>query len=195
MAEFYNNVDLAKIYSLDAPNYLAMVSESSKVHEANWRELSRYLPGLIWITSKAQSEILANAANLRTIAEKCRQGRVAVRELAEILKLPKLAEADEAETKFFTVSTDNYNEKIVFRFQTTSFDLDWDLLQKLALLSALVATLSSCIIQRSRIARIREALMKPIRKGTEAKPRESPVNENIIELAPVTGEAQSEEEY
>jgi len=123
--EFYENFDLFKLHHKDAPEYLALASETSKHHSSEWQEMAGHMPGVVWAVGKAHSEILANAANLKAMAAKCRNGIVATKEHAEILKIPEFAAIDEKETQFLTATTDDYNEKVIFRFIVNKYEVDW----------------------------------------------------------------------
>jgi len=126
--EFYDKVDLTKLFHQDTPSYLlAPVPEANQWHESEFIRMATHFPGIIWIMSKAHSEILANAANFKELAAKCRAGKVALKELAELLKMPKFEDLDENGTELMTVATADWNEKVIFKFEIVKWYVNWEL--------------------------------------------------------------------
>ena len=132
--EFYSKFDLARTFHEDTPGYLVLASEASKAHPSEWVEMASRYPGVIWIINRAHSEILANAANFKALAAKCRSGKVAVLELAELLKMPELKEIDEELTRLISVTSSDWSEKVIFRFKVVKLLIDWEVVTRIGLI-------------------------------------------------------------
>jgi len=115
------------------------------------------------------AEILANSANLKALAAKCCVGQPAASELAGILKIPELGKLDENEARITTVSTSDYDEKIVIRLETTTYELDRELFLQIAVLS--FGNIILIIVFRGKIVKMmNKIIIKRIENDSPAEP-------------------------
>ena len=166
---FYENFNPAKAFHEDAPSLLRLASPASTSHVSEWMDMANHFSGIIWILTKTHAEILANSANLKALAAKCRVGQLAASELAEILKIPELDKLEENEARITTVSTSDYDEKIVIRFETTTYELDRELLLQIAVLPFGIILL--IIVFRGKVVKLMNKIInKRMKNDSPAEP-------------------------
>lgn len=120
MVESFNrNFDINREKKEDADRYVSICSESGRYHTPEIQEQAQQLPGLVWSIAKTHGEMLANTANLNTVSAYCRQGKVAPKELGELLDFDDLVTIDPEKTTMLGV--DVGDNSITFRF-VVNFD-------------------------------------------------------------------------
>lgn len=116
LKEFYQGFDMNEFYKDNANTYLEVCSESSKHHLEEIKEQALSLPSLICSTAKVHGEILANTANLNTIAHYCRRGKVATEELGELMGNSEFSLVDPDKTEIISVETGPNDDSISFKY-------------------------------------------------------------------------------
>lgn len=86
VVEFYKKFDVDNLYKFINKEYLKVCSETSDDHNLETGKEAQRLPTLVWATAKAHGEILANSANINAIASMAQHGRMATKELVELMK-------------------------------------------------------------------------------------------------------------
>lgn len=105
-----------KLYQEGANTYLEVCSESSKHHSEELEEQAQLLPTLVWSSAKIHGEILANTANLNTIASYCRRGKMATEELGESMGNNQLSLLDPEKTEIISIESTPDEDTISFRY-------------------------------------------------------------------------------
>lgn len=93
-------------------NYLSTVSETTPHHPDETNEVVFWIPQMIWASAHVQDEIVAGAADLKTVAHYCRRGKVATAELAELVGDSSIAEADPEDTEIIEVNLNIHKREL-----------------------------------------------------------------------------------
>lgn len=88
------------------------VSALAQYHHEDLDGLVKTIPNMIWSSAHVHNEIIAGVADLRVVAKRCRDGKLATREMGELLDSQDLAAIHEEDTEILEMYVDDDSNKI-----------------------------------------------------------------------------------
>lgn len=112
----YQNFSVKELFSRTVLPFVKIHTETADNHLEKLYQEAKLMPRIIWATAKAHSEIAAASALVETIDNYCRFGRVATRELGELIDSPEISEINPMQTEIIGISRGKHSNSLTIHF-------------------------------------------------------------------------------
>ena len=123
--EFISKFNITHEVQKGLLNNFNQLSQTVEMHQNRINFLMGMVPRVTWMASFIQTEIATVAADLETIIHEYGRGKVAVKEIGHMLKLPHLMYHEYLDSEFVLLepkTQDMTTLRLVFKLQETSYD-------------------------------------------------------------------------